>query len=481
MTGPRAGAGRLDPVWAGLIAGALALALAQASFYADDGLVLLGWLERDRIRHPWHALYLPLLDALRAPASALGLSSYELARGLSALGLALGCGASCAGLRLMGLARGEALLAALFAAVAPAVLFFGTVVEIHGPFYAFAGVSTLALGWLVRAPSAPRALALGALTALAVGLHSSAHLLAILCVLGFAAQSGRALGMRRTLAFAALALAAHAVLSFALARAWVALGWLESGGASAKLVLRGYTAREAAGALRTLVSEWLLPFAPLSITWVWGWRSKPELRAERCAFAAALLLYLALSFALLGGHSERGAYLLPLAIPAASLSVRSLGRAAWPACALALGLAIAGIRAHDQPAAHRAYAAGLRALESAPPAGLLLVERHELSACAIELPQVEEVFLPEVAGAAPDALLQALLALRARVESARARGAAWYLTREGRAYLERAQLPSTRWLLQSLEQQYELVPVASGAFAGWRLDPRGAAAPNAPG
>jgi hypothetical protein len=479
MSGPQAGAGRLDPVWAGLIAGAVALALAQASFYADDGLVLLGWLERGRIRHPWHALYLPLLDALRAPASAVGWTNYELARGLSALGLALGCGASCAGLRWMGLARGEALLAALLAAAAPAVLFFGTVVEIHGPFYAFAGASALALGWLVRAPSAPRALALGASTALSVGMHSSGHLLAVLCALGFAAQRARACGARRTFALCALVFAAHAALAFALARAWTALGWLESEGAAAKLVLRGYTARDAAGLLRTLVSEWLVPFAPLSLAWAWGRR--PELRAERCAFAAVLVLYLALSFALLGGHSERGAYLLPLAIPAASLSVRSLGRAAWPALALALGLAITAIRAHDDPHAQRAFAAGVRALDGAPPAGLLLVERHELSACAIELPQVEAVFLPEVAGSAPGDWPQALHALRARVDDARARGAAWYLTRDGRAYLERADLPSTRWLLQGLEQQYELVPAASGAFAGWRLEPRAGAAGAAPG
>jgi len=479
MSGPPTVAGRLDPVWAGLIVGALALVLAQASFYADDGLVLLGWLERGRIRHPWHALYLPLLDALRTPAAAIGLTNYELARGLSALGLALGCAASCAGLRLMGLARGEALLAALLAASAPAVLFFGTVVEIHGPFFACAGASTLALGWLVRAPSAARALALGASTALAVGLHSSAHLLALLCVLGFAARSRRALGTQRTLALAALVLATHALLALALARAYVALGWLEAGGASAKLVLRGYAEREASGVLTTLVSEWLLPFAPLSIAWAWGRR--PELRAERLAFAAALVLYLALSFALLGGHSERGAYLLPLAIPAASLSVRSLGNAAWPALALALVLAVSGIRAHDEPQAQREFAAGLRALGGAPAAGLLLVERYELSACAIELREVEPIFLPEVAGVALGGLPLALLELRARIDAARARGAAWYLTRDGRAYLERADLPSTRWLLQAFEQQFELVPVASGAFAGWRLDPRPGTPVSAPG
>src|SRR5690606_40374572 len=86
----------------------------------------------------------------------LGASLYDAGVLASALGTAVGIACAVLASRILGLTRGGAFAVAGLMLSVPALLFFATVVELHGVFLAFAGPALVAFAHLAPAPGAPR-------------------------------------------------------------------------------------------------------------------------------------------------------------------------------------------------------------------------------------------------------------------------------------------------------------------------------------
>jgi hypothetical protein len=178
-----------------LIGGGLAAALLavyvlfrQESFYGDANLFLL-WIEGGRWKH-WHALYMPLAHGLHRSLGGLWGDDPETTLFLlSAVPAALSALLAFGSARLLGVGRAPAAGAAALLGIAPAVLFYGTALEVHA--LHLLGVSLAVRvavrrgvrdGWAGVAPLVPL------LFALAVWTHvtavAAAPALAALALLG---------------------------------------------------------------------------------------------------------------------------------------------------------------------------------------------------------------------------------------------------------------------------------------------------------
>lgn len=451
---------------------ALYAALGQHTFYKTDGIGLVHFARSGPV---WgsvhHPLYEPLLHELDRLLEPLGASPYRSALAFSALGSALGVALAHAGFLRLGLARGSAALAAALAGLAPAVFFFATVVEYHGPFFGTAGLAFWCMARAAQRPSPARALALALATYFAASLHATGHLLpsltcAWLLALGFPSLRWRAL------VAPCIAGAAHVALLFGVPALTRALGNAASPDAQAAF----FTMQEFAPLDLPLgfAREWLLAFAPLSLVLFWRPR-EPALRLEWYALLAACVPYALLSWSLNTGHnpSECGAYWLPLALPAARLAVAQLPRAA----AVALVLVCAGtglwqIARHDEPAAQRAWIAGFDAARAGRPALPWIGHSSEAAALLIERPDQEYLALDFLRTLGPAGVQAGVPQLEAQVDAWRRNGMDLYLTASAReliGLLEPRTGPGFRlWL----EREFEFEPVESGPFRAERLMPR---------
>jgi hypothetical protein len=451
---------------------ALYAALGQHTFYKTDGIPLVHLARTGPV---WgsvhHPLYVPLLHGLDRLLELLGASPYRSALAFSALGSVLGVALAHAGLLRLGLARRSAALAAGLAGLAPAVLFFATVVEYHGPFFGAAGLAFWCMARAAQRPSPTRALALALATYFAASLHATGHLLpsltsAWLLALGFPSLRWRAL------VAPCIAGAAHVVLLFGVPALTRALGNAASPDAQAAF----FAMQEFAPLDLPLgfAREWLLPFAPLSLVLFWRPR-EPALRLEWYALLAACVPYALLSWALNTGYnpSECGAYWLPLALPAARLAVAQLPRAA----AVALALVCAGtglwqIARHDDPSANRAWIAGFDAARAGRPAVPWIGHSSEAAALLIERPDQEFLSLDFVRTLGPEAVQAGLPLFAARVETWRREGKELFLCASGRELLALLEPRSGPALRLWLEREFQFEPIESGPFRGERLVPR---------
>src|SRR5690606_32718819 len=118
--------------------------------------------------------------------------------------------------------------------------------------------------------------------------------------------------------------------------------------------------------------EWLLPFAPLSLAALAG-LLRPGLRAETLALGLGLVPYLAFCVLLIVGEPECGAYLLPLALLAARITVLAWPLRAWPLFVFVALLGSGAALRNDSPlAAQQHFAAAARAAAAGRPAVLLV-------------------------------------------------------------------------------------------------------------
>src|SRR5690606_21113647 len=187
--------------------------------------------------------------------------------------------------------------------------------------------------------------------------------------------------------------------------------------------------------------EWLLAFAPVSVTWLAAW-FRPGERGLAAATTLGLAVYLGFSFAILGGFDERGAYLLPMGFAAALLTVRALPTAVSGACVgLAATLAVVQVLRHDDHR-HADVAAGIAAAVGEARPYLLLAEASDFELLFVHFPELRPVedwwdgldaggFEPETVSA-PGALPALEAFLRSRLDS----GRPLVITAAGVAYLE---------------------------------------------
>ena len=132
--------------------------------------------------------------ALLAP---FGVSPFVAGGVLSAVATAIGAGLTHAASRVLGLNRADALLVAALTACTPAVMFYASVVELHGVFYAFAALGALRASHLIATPTVANAVLLGLATALAYCFHSTGHLLPLLFAAMFWGARGGGVGWPR--------------------------------------------------------------------------------------------------------------------------------------------------------------------------------------------------------------------------------------------------------------------------------------------
>ncbi len=441
--------------------------LRQQVFFKIDGQYLVLRLDRGDIGHPYNALYMPLLAALQQVVAPLGLSAYWIAVLFSALGTSLGVGLVHLALRDLGMTVAAALWATALVAVAPPVAFFATVVEHHGPFFAFAGLAFWVTVRFARRPTYGWAAGLGVVTHLAYAVHGSGNLLPAVLLPLFLAWRWPAGRLWRDLGWATLAGAIHLGLFFALLRYEVTglqdgvFNALESGIGRPKHLsyLPAVTWQ-----------EWVRPFLPLSVLWLWAWSSR-RWRPEALALTVGLLPYLGLCLLLIVGEEEFGAYLLPLVIPAARLTLLGLPRWLIAVAVLAsLGLSWQVIKAHDDATGAREFVAGLRAELAAGPQHLWVGGTAEIGYCLAGAPEVEfHPIVGLVQGVDPADYAQSLQQFDMLVQMSRQLGQPLLLTAGGRRSLLDPELPFGRVLLDHIRATCDPEQITRGAFALWRL------------
>jgi hypothetical protein len=222
-------------------------------------------------------------------------------------------------------------------------------------------------------------------------------------------------------------------------------------------------------------ADWLWAFAPLSFAAA-GAALVAGTRLLGSVVAAGAVPYVVVTWLLLGPATERGAYLLPVAWPAAVLAARALPRASLVLVALAgLVLGVLAVRAHDDASVPRRYAAMVRSVCGDERPFLIVGSLKELGMFQVQLPQAQckdlfqEVLLTPQEFAAGLPMFDAYLRDRLR------EGHALILTGGARALLmgPRGTNPQTgRALLAYFEQAWRSEPCATNGLALERLRPR---------
>ena len=144
--------GRFDSLLVLLVALPVYLATGQRTLYGVDGWRLLRRAATDDVRSEMHLLYKPMAVAAKQIGALLDVPMLESVVALSGVGTAVGVALVHAAARRFGLGRGDALWVAVLVGTAPGVWFYATVVERHGPFFAFVGLSAWALAWFAVRP-----------------------------------------------------------------------------------------------------------------------------------------------------------------------------------------------------------------------------------------------------------------------------------------------------------------------------------------
>ncbi len=446
------------------------------TFYKADGQHLVLRLIHRDTHYPHHKLYMPALIAFGDVVAPLGLSPYRVAVWFSAVGVALGIALTRIGFGLLGEPRGRATLATLLVAGCPAIVLFACVVEFHGPFFALAALALVGFAALCARPTAVRAVLLGVLTSVAAGMHASGLVLPGLLLPWFVvrqranpaqAQAGRSsvAPLPKTLWLAALAAAVHVGLTRVLA----------APDRATEFIATGFSHPQGIAFLPgVIVDEWLAPFLPLSVL-VFAAAFRRSTRGELAALLIGLAPYLYACLRLVVGDKEWGAYLLPAAIPAALLVVRSLPRGAVLAAFLVSAL-LAGrelVRLDRSPEYLR-YAQGVVQATGGKPALLLLGDPAEVGPCLVHVPKAELFLLDEVTKLPANAIAQSLPLFDARVKAQHEARRIVCLTDAGLRFLESddPRLAAGKVLLAHIRKSYALREIKAPGFRGWLLEAR---------
>ncbi|MEM7203958.1 MAG: hypothetical protein AAF628_27100 [Planctomycetota bacterium] len=335
--------------------------------------------------HRFHYLYLPLCRPVWHLFSACGLDPLSALRFCSSLGAALSLLIFYWVVRTQQGLRRHALPATIYVGGCPAFFYFASVPEVHAVFLPFAAASVAAFVTL-RARCMIRGVVVGILTGLASSVHTSGHLLP--ATFPIWSCLGTSVGRRATPTFLAtcalVQITTWASLAVLLAPdSYSALSPFHFAAHRGSLFAR---ANPAGFALSTAWYEWVRPFFPLSILAVLA------LRHIRAVFRlhVAVALYLATALLLLGGAREFGAYLLPLACPAALVASRLLSARKSLTCSIAVAATTATLLTMgDDPRQRDGLAAAIAQENANEPMFLIYGTRSELDSLA-----AGAVFLP---------------------------------------------------------------------------------------
>ena len=448
------------------------LLLGQSTFYKGDGQAFVASLSTGDFEHPYHLLYPRLLQGFASLLGGMDVSHLRIGTALSALGAAIGVAMFHATCRNQGLGPLRALFATLLVATAAPVVFFATVVEVHGPFLAFASLAWWTISRLERHASIAGAVGCGLATALATAAHATGHLLVGLATLWVLAS--RPTGPRvRWIPILWLTHVAGVLLLSALLRSGSS-----TAAAGTQLEFLGRYLHEFHGVTPlagSFVHEWLLAFLPLSVLWLAALRLQ-ACRLQVLALAVAVVAYCVVTLALLGDDVERGAYLIPLAFPAAVLAARSIPP--WMACvaiALASVLSVAQIQAHDRPPAHSSLAHDLRVLSAGEDPYFIFGFHDEVNAVLIAWPEARFVpvydWIPRSAD--PGFYENFCESFRVLMAGLHARSVTVYMTVDAMNVMTvDPTSPLSRFAREYLAEHFVLTPVSHGATEALRITVR---------
>ncbi len=453
--------------------------LGQEKNYGD-GNFLLGFYHEGARVHPVHILYFPALSLLGTLLAPLGLSLFQIAAFYSALGTSIGLAFCHLAFASFGASRREALLALGALAFCPALLFFATVVELHGPFFAFVGLSFFFLARLMRSPQAWNALLLGLASGGSYYAHASGFILVGLLLLCFMGMSSREQCCRgRQLMLLAITASAHFGLIYAgafLLRSFgLVLGVEEAQGYVGSLEVLGEA--DWTWGLRSLWEEWLWAFMPISVLSLAAVQTDLGRRLT-LALLPAILTYLLAALILVGDHDERGAYLLPLAVSAllAILVAKPCWRQRLLLASLLLGggIGLSRVALHDDGRLSLAEAAEFRRVSAGQPTYLLTGSESDIETCMLRLPGQPFRHLARYAGLLPGELEAQLPTLDRAIDALLSAGTGIYLTAGAIRALETADESnrSGAIFLAHLRSRYLLLALPEGSFLAYRLERR---------
>ncbi|MEZ5962759.1 MAG: hypothetical protein R3F56_02825 [Planctomycetota bacterium] len=465
----------------GAVSLAVYLVLRQRSFYGADGFFLEHSLRADSFTNTSHEAFLPLLHAFAAAVAWTGIPAHAVLTSLSALGTAMGVILTLRTVHLVVGDRARATAAAALVAATPAVLFFATAVEYHGCFFAFAQLALLAAAAFAKRPSRARAVALGLAMAVATSVHTSGWFLPLVLVPFVAAQVGRggvasaAAALRASRRGCVVALAvfvlAELTVTWGARRAGIGVPppfgidyvWSHLGSVAVPRLLQ---------VPRTLLFEWVLPFAPLSLVALLLVRSTTAATTARAALLGVVLYCVPAAEILAGEIWERGAYLLPCVGPVAVAAAQALRARTLLLLALfggAFGVAqvVFQERLTDEYATVAAWACDAAA--GARPV-LLVAEPVDWGAAVVHAGRLDHVQLESWkvrAGVSGDAEIGEAIRAWLRAES----GLQHAPLVSARALAALARSADGRKLAHALRSAGHLEPVAAAGIEGFRLRP----------
>ncbi|MCB9872380.1 MAG: hypothetical protein H6837_21175 [Planctomycetes bacterium] len=464
------------------LCGLVYLGLGQGALYGDGVGILLELHEHHALDSRAHFLYGPIVVGLWRMMEPWGVSLYRVALAASALGTAVGVGCLLQASRALFDGWRPAVWCAVLVATCPSVLFYATVVEHHGVFFAFAGLALLAMVRLAVRPGVGRAVSFGISTALAALTHATAHLLPWVGVALFpllVRGDSPKLPLRRVLLLAAVVACTHLAVATGTLGLLRALGLASASVGFAAERLVQLVERDLPRLVHTpdkVLREWLWPFLPVSIGCLLALRRRSERRLA--VVLQLLVLPYAMLTAVLVYDDEFGAYILPLAWPAAVLTVRTIhGR--WLPLLLVAAALVGGVRLwrHETISCTRQAARALTAERGERDLFLLPVTTEDLELCFVGLPGVPFYYLPQLVRY-PREAVQAFLPqldpqLDQRIDAELAAGRTVVLTESGRLALRSASAATVsgapRLVADHLEARYRTDPITAPGFSGWRL------------
>ena len=340
---------------------AVFLGLPQAALHGTDWRWLVLWTEEEGAVHPQHPGYLALAKLCCAVLAPLHLPTTTVLLWLSALGGALAVAVCQRAAWWWSLDQRMANTAAVLVATTPAMLHFSTVIEMHAP---FAGVMAFALLFAVRWSRVGGwrlAAATGVVSGAAALVHATGQLL--VPALGLAVLAARReRAWRLVLREVAVMAVVHAAVwgaGYAILRAAghlpASVAGFGGGGADpaaasnpVTYLWRWFSGLDLLHTLGpTVWREWMQAYAPHSLLLFLAFGVR-RLRRVATLVAVVLLGYLGVAVVLVHAITdERGAYLLPLALPAALIALALLPRRAWPVLVL-VGL-VCGVGLRGEP------------------------------------------------------------------------------------------------------------------------------------
>ena len=444
--------------------------LAGDALYGEDGFFILASLEARSCTRNLHEAFLPQLIAFGDLLSWLSLPPHRVATLFSAFGAAIGVTLSHRALCLLepedpAVAR----RATALVVTAPAIVFFATVVEYHGFFFAYSQLALLCAAHLVRGPSMKWAVGLGAAIAAATLVHSSGMFLPTV-LLPLVMLEARSVAAPRRLALCGVAAVVSGVGAFggrAALQAIFAPRPLAMPGLDAALAGLPYVPH-------AVLTEWLLPFAPVAVGALVALRRPPTRGLALALWAAVLVYALAASGALHDVLWERGAYMLPLAVPAALLGVRSLPKSwTWSLVVLGGAAAIVQVRVHASAAAtYPTFVQGVReATTPADPVALVLAQ-PERAAVAVLRPEWRMVDLRDVVSQRADLIDATVASVGVWLPGLTSGGQRLVISDESLAQLRGINAYGAR-LADAILARCDARPVTVAGFRGQLLELRG--------